>query len=698
MTSDLPDPPVAPVRPHQREFHGDVVTDDYAWLVDKTDPAVLEHLKAENAYADAVMAPMADLQQAIFDEIKARTQETDLSVPYRKGTWWYFSRTEEGRPYRIHCRRPDDGTGRAMVEDDNVEEVLLDENVLAKDHEYLSVGVAAVSPDGRRLAYSIDHEGDEAYVLHVKDLGTGEILADEIPNTSYSLAWSADSGSFFYTTLDATQRPWQVHHHVVGTDPTTDRLVFSDPDERFFVDVSLTRSERLVIIEAGSKLSSEAWLLDADDPTGEPRVVAAREQDHEYTVAHHGEHLYIVSNRGDAPNFAVWRAPLTDPGPASWVPVIPHRDDTRIEAVECFTGHLVVHLRHAAVTGIRIVDLATGDSHELATDEPVSVLGPGTNEEFDTAVYRFGYQSLVTPPTVYEEDLATGERRMLKRQPVLGGYDPSEYASERRWATADDGTEVPISLVWKPGARPAGPAPCVLYAYGAYEISIDPWFSVARLSMLDRGVVHAIAHPRGGGELGRRWYDEGKLLAKPNTFSDVVACARHLIAEGVTAPDRLALQGRSAGGLMAGAVVNLAPELFRVVSAEVPFVDALNTILDPSLPLTVTEWEEWGNPIESADVYRCMQSYTPYENVAPVRYPAILALAGLNDPRVGYHEPAKWVSRLRRTATSATDPDRPVVLRTELGAGHGGPSGRYEAWRDQARVMAFLLWYLTPRS
>jgi oligopeptidase B len=688
-------PPVAKRIPVTRERFGDVAVDDYAWMRDRDDPDLIALLEAENAYTDAVLAPQAALRERIYEEIKSRTQETDLSVPYRKGSWWYYSRTVEGLAYPIHCRMPDDGSGIPVIEPgtdpDPREQVLLDENAVAEGHDYSSLGVLQVSPDGRRLAWSVDHDGDEAHLLHVRDLDTGTDLAEAIPNTSYGFAWAADSRTCFTTTLDATQRPWQVHRHVVGEDPpdgSGDALVHQEDDERFFVNVSLSRSGDLVVIDMGSSVTTEVHLLDAHEPTAAPRVVEPRRQDVEYFVAHHGDDVYVLANDG-APNFALWRAPTATPGRDHWEPVIEHRDDTRLEAVEAFASHLVVPLRKAGLTGLRILDLAGGGERDISFDEAVYTVGPSVNREFTASTYRFGYESLTTPPSVYEERFDGTDRVLLKRQPVLGDFDPDVYDAARLWATAEDGTKVPISLVARKGVPRDGTAPCLLYGYGSYEVSRDPWFSVARLSLLDRGVVFAVAHVRGGGEMGRQWYEDGKFLAKPNSFSDFVACARHLVVERWTSADRLVARGGSAGGLLMGAAMNLAPDAFRAVVAEVPFVDALNTILDPTLPLTVIEWEEWGNPIEDEDVFRCMRGYTPYENIKPVRYPAVLATGGLNDPRVGYHEPTKWVQRLRSTVEA--DPERPILLRMEMGAGHSGPSGRYDAWRKEAEVLAFAL-------
>lgn len=684
MTDAAPTPPAAKRVPVERAHHGDTVVDEYAWLRDRDDPDAVAYLEAENAYTDAVTAPTAPLRERIFEEIKARTQETDLSVPVRKGPYWYYARTEEGLQYPIRCRR---------LGEEGPEEVLVDENALAEGHDYLSLGVLEISPDHRLLAFSTDTEGDEVHVLRLKDLTTGEVLADEIPGTSYGLAWAADSGSFFYTTLDETMRPWRVHHHVLGTDAGDDRLVHQEDDGRFFVTVGATRSEAFVVIHLGSAITSEVRVVPTDRPLDEPRILEPRRHGVEYSIDHHTDRFYVLTNDEGATNFALYQAPVDDPRRVNWRPVIEHREDTRLDDVDAFAGHLVVSQRRDGLTGLRVIDLGGGGGNrDLAFDEAVYTVHAGANPEFDTTDLRFGYESLVTPPSVYDEDLVSGERVLRKRQPVLGGFDPAEYASARLWAAAADGTSVPISLVHRKGVTPDGANPLVLYGYGSYESSVDPWFSVARLSLLDRGVVFAVAHVRGGGDLGRSWYETGKLAAKTNTFTDFVACAEHLCAAGWTNPDRLAARGRSAGGLLMGAIANLAPERFRVIVAEVPFVDALTTMLDPTLPLVEIEREEWGDPLADPEIYRVMKGYSPYDNVSPVRYPAILATAGLNDPRVSYHEPAKWVARLR--ATAAADPERPILLRTELGAGHGGPSGRYDAWRDEAFVLAFICWQL----
>lgn len=696
------EPPTAKRVPTIRRRHGDEVVDEYAWLIDRDDPDTVAYLEAENAYTAAATAHTKDLQQAIFTEIKSRTLESDLSVPVRRGDWWYYSRTEEGRQYATSCRSrtepelPDDPTADLPTPPD--EQVILDQNALAGDSAYFAVGVFDISPDGTLLAYSTDYDGSEKYTLRFRDLTTGDDLADEIPGTYYSSAWSADGSTFFYTTVDAAMRPYRVWRHVLGTPADDDTIVHQEDDERFFVGVGLTRSREYIVISAGSQVTSEARILPATAPEGEFTVVQPREQDVEYGLDHSGRYFYIVHNAG-ARNFELAKAPVDAPGRDNWTPVIGHDDTTRITGVDAFAGHLVVGMRRNGVTGLRVIGLTgdgePGEAHDIAFPEEVRTVGTGANPEFQTGTVRLGYTSLTTPGSVYDYDLATRDLRLRKRQPVLGEFDPSAYTSTREWATAPDGVRVPVSVVHRVDTPLDGTAPALLYGYGAYEHSVDPYFSIARLSLLDRGFVFAIAHVRGGGELGRQWYEDGKLTAKKNTFTDFVAAAEHLVARKYTSRDRLAGRGGSAGGLLIGAVANLAPTTFAALVGEVPFVDALNTILDPSMPLTVVEWEEWGNPVESAEVYTYMKSYSPYENVGAHPYPAILATAGLNDPRVGYHEPAKWVARLRSLGVGA-DGKPPLLLKTEMGAGHGGPSGRYDAWRDEAFVLAFVIDATTP--
>ncbi|HEY1704743.1 MAG TPA: S9 family peptidase [Trebonia sp.] len=697
MSTELPEPPTAKRVPAKRTHHGDTVIDEYAWLTDPKDPETIAYLEAENSYTEAATTGLADLRARIFDEIKARTQETDLSVPVRKGGWWRYSRTEEGKQYSISCRRavrdgevtPPQPEGGAPLDG---EEILLDGNELAEGHDFFSLGALSVSPDGGRLAYSTDFSGNERYTLRVKELATGEVLSDEIPNTAHGCAWSLDGSVLFYTTVDDAWRPYRVHRHVVGTPASDDVVIFEEPDEKFWIGIHLTRSERYLQIDAGSKLTSEVRLLDASDPTGEFTVVAPRRQGVEYDVEHAGDRLLILHNDG-AEDFELATAPLPGQGDtAAWTPVISHSPGTRLLSADAFRDYLVLYYRRDGLTGLRVLPAdGSGEGREITFPEPLYDVGPGSNPEFETSVFRLGYTSMVTPTSVYDYDLATGERTLLKQQEVLPSpegvaYDASGYEQYREWATAPDGTRVPISIVCKKGTPRDGSAPALLYGYGSYEHSMDPYFSIARLSLLDRGFVFAIAHIRGGGEMGRAWYDNGKTLTKKNTFTDFVACAKHLVARKWTSADRLIARGGSAGGLLMGAVANLAPAAFRGIVAQVPFVDALNSILDPSLPLTVTEWEEWGDPLHDPAVYEYMKSYTPYENVRDTEYPAIFALTSLNDTRVLYHEPAKWTARLRATARGG-----PFLLKTEMEAGHGGRSGRYDAWEEEALVLAWII-------
>jgi oligopeptidase B len=683
-------PPIANRLPVERTYHGDTVVDEYGWLADPENPATIAHLAAENAYTEATTAHLAPLREAVFDEIKRRTQETDLSVPVRKGGYWYYARTVAGQQYGIHCRRavadgeqdpPETGDGSPLPG----EEVLLDDNQLAEGHDFFALGTFDVSPDGRWLAYSVDFAGDERFTLRVKDLVTGLVLPDEISGTAYGSAWSADASTLFYLTVDAAWRPHRVWRHRVGAPVDSDELVYEETDERFWVGVGLTRSEQLVLIESHSSVTSEARLIPAAEPTAAARLVAPRRQGIEYEVDHDaaGDRLLILHNDG-AEDFAVAWTPAGDPGP--WHPLLPHTPGVRLTGVDAFAEQVVVSLRRDGLTALRVLPAAGGEPYDIGFPEPIYQVRLGSNPEYHARSLRVQYSSLVTPDSVYDYDLASHELTLRKRQPVLGDFDPAAYVQQREWATADDGTRVPISLVYRKGAVADGPAPCLLYGYGSYESSMDPWFSIPRLSLMDRGVVFAVAHVRGGGELGRRWYEDGKLLAKRNTFTDFVACARHLVDAGWTTPQRLVARGGSAGGLLVGAVANLAPEQFAGIVAHVPFVDPLTTILDPSLPLTVMEWEEWGNPLESPEVYAYMKSYSPYENLGPGPYPPILAVTSLNDTRVRYVEPAKWIARLRAVA-----PGGSYLLKIEMGAGHGGRSGRYDAWREEAFVLAWAL-------
>ncbi len=697
-------PPVPERRPVELTAHGDVRVDDWYWLRDADDPAVIEHLRAENLYTEASTAGLAGLRAALFDEIVARIEETDLSVPARKGPWWYYHRTVEGRDYRLLCRCPASGDEPPPAAPDGTlpgERVLLDENVEAEGHPYFALGVFDVSPDHRLLAYSIDSTGGERHTLRFRNLDGDVDLPEAVTDTSYGSAWVDDATTFLYVRVDDAMRPFQLWRHSVGTDPSLDVLVHEEPDERFYLGVHRTRDDRFVVMTLESKVTSELHLVRTGDPTAGFEVIEPRRQGIEYGVEHDrdgagGDGRLLITTNDGAEDFRLMECPPSSPGRDHWRELIPHRAGTRLEGVDAFAGHLVVYERDGGDARARVVDRATGASTPVDRPEEPSTVWPGSNPEYDSGRVRYEYSSLATPRAVIDLDTSTGRSTVRKRQPVLGDFDRTRYHTERRWAVADDGTRVPLSLVWRSDRHadgvPAG-APCLLYGYGSYEASIDPVFSSLRLSLVDRGFVFAIAHVRGGGELGRRWYEDGKLAAKPHTFSDFVACARALVDDGTTSPDRLVARGGSAGGLLMGAVANLAPELFRAIVAEVPFVDCLTTILDDSLPLTVLEWEEWGNPVTDAHIYEVMKSYSPYDNVRsagpdgrPVRYPDILSTGGLSDPRVGFWEPAKWVARLR-----AANPENRVLLKMELEAGHAGPSGRYDAWRDEAFVYAFIL-------
>ncbi len=691
-------PPAAKRVPVERTHHGDTFIDEFAWLAVKDDPDTILYLEAQNAFTTAQIAAQADLSGAVFDEIKARTKETDLSVPVRNRGWWYYVRTVEGKQYAVRCRRavrPDD-SGPPISEDGaplDGEEVLLDGNELAGASEFFSMGAFDVSPDGTRLAYSTDMAGDERFTLRVKDLRTGQLEPDEIPGTFYGGAWSADGSALFYTTVDDAWRPYRIWRHLLGTPASQDVIVYQEDDAKFDVGVQLSRSERYLIVTAASSLTSEVRLLDANDPTGEFTVVAPRRSGVEYGVEHQAladgdERLLILHNDG-ALNFELAEASLAEP--SKWTPLIAHRDDTRLLGVDAFAGHLVVYLRKDGLTGLRVLR-NDGNAHEIAFPEPIYQVSPAGNPEYDTSSYRFSYVSLVTPGSVYDCDVATGGLTLLKQSAVLPGpdgvaYDPAKYEQHRLWAAAEDGTKIPISLVCRKGTPLDGSSPFLLSGYGSYEISSDPSFSIPRISLLDRGFVCATAHIRGGGEMGRRWYDDGKMLRKINTFTDFIACARHVVAEGWTTPRRLIARGGSAGGLLMGAVANMAPDAFGGIVAMVPFVDALTSVLDPTLPLTIPEWEEWGDPLHDPEVYRYMKSYTPYENVASGgQYPPMLAVTSLNDTRVLYHEPAKWIAKLQADASGG-----PFLLKTEMSAGHGGRSGRYDAWREEAMVLAWII-------
>ena len=671
---DAVQPPVAKIIPHSSTTLGETRIDNYFWLRDRNDPDTVKYLEAENEYTKAQMKHTDALQGKVYSEILGRIQQTDLSVPTKRDDYFYYTRTEEGKQYGIYCRTHGP---------EGKEEVLLDGNAMAEGHKYFRVGNFAASPNHKLLAYSVDYEGDEAYTIHVKNLATGKLLADTIKNTYYSLEWGNDNATFFYTVLDAAKRPYKVYRHTLGVKRNT--LVCHETDERFTVELEKTRSRAYILINIGSALTSEVRYIKADHPKGRFATLLPRVQETEYDVTHHGDSWFIRTNEG-AKTFKLVEAPVKDPTRPNWKEVMAARPEATIEGVTAFKDDLVTEERDRGLIKIRIQNFSTGAAHYIEFTEPVYTASIGANAEYDTKLLRFNYTSLVTPNSVFDYNMATRERELKKQQPVLGGYDPSKYQSERIYATAPNGVKVPISLVYKKGLVQNGKAPMLLYGYGAYGISMDPTFSSDRLSLLDRGMIYAIAHIRGGADLGKPWHEDGRILKKKSTFTDFIACAEHLIAEKYTSPERLAIMGGSAGGLLMGAVTNMRPDLFAVVVAKVPFVDALNTMLDASLPLTVGEYEEWGNPNEK-QYYDYIKAYAPYENVAAKRYPRMLVTAGLNDPRVSYWEPAKWTAKLRAMKKD----HHLLLLKTNMGSGHFGSSGRYEYIKETAFDYAFLL-------
>ncbi len=688
----------------------------------RDDPEVIAHLRAENAYQQEAFQALKPLEDELFAEIKDRIEETDISVPVRRGAWWYFERTREGLDYPISCRVPSTATDETPPTIDPLvtlegEQVVLDENEVARGHDFLSIGVLSVSPDDRWVAVGTDFEGNERHTVTLHALAGQDALDDELVDVYYGFAWANDSRHFFYTRVDDAMRPWQLWRHELGTSPDRDVLVYQEDDEQFNVSVGKSRDDAVVVLLIGSSTTTEVRYLNADEPTSELSVLEARQQGIEYGI----EHFRDAANRN-------WWLKVTNEGatdfrllarlePASeWRELIGHRPGNRLDGIDAFKDFLAISERRDGTATVRIVEVLEGDdpfgtdllarSRSIDAEVSPSTVSLSANVSYETSLLRVDITSLITPHLIADVVAATGEMIVRKQQQVRGGYDPSNYVSGRLWVEASDGARIPVSFVARrdlielsaDAARALTPSPLVLYGYGSYEISIDPAFSSLRLSLLDRGVIFAIAHVRGGGEMGRSWYEMGKLAQKPTTFSDFVAVAHHLIDHQWTTPSRLAIRGGSAGGLLMGAVMDLAPELFRCVVAEVPFVDALTTMLDATLPLTVGEWEEWGNPDESPTAYRTMKSYSPYDNVRALNedgsarvYPHLFAAGGLNDSRVGFWEPAKWVLKLREA-----NPANTAYLKTEMGAGHGGPSGRYEAWRDEAQVLAFILNEITP--
>jgi oligopeptidase B len=673
-----PQPPVAKKIAHETKIHGYTLQDDYFWMREKSNPEVIKHLEAENAYTESVMAPTKDLQETLYKEMLGRIKQTDLSVPARNGPYWYYSRTEEGKQYPYMCRRK--GTMEAP------EEILLDLNALAEGHTFLGLGGYAVSDDAHWLAYSLDTTGYRQFTLYVKDLRSGKVSSEKIERTG-SIVWANDNRTIFYTTEDAvSKRSDKFWRHVIGAG--TSDLIYDEKDELFDVFAGRSLDRKMIFVASFAKTSREYRYLPADQPTGDLRVVVPRQDGHEYDVDHYQGQFYITTNKG-AKNFRVVTAPIADPSEKNWTPFIPHNIAVKIDSLAFFKNHLVVSERERGLNYLRVIDMASRKSHRIETNEPDYAMSLGANPEFDTRTIRYSYQSMVTPPTVYEYDLESKERKLLKQQEVLGGYDPSHYEAKRVWVPARDGTQVPISLIYKKGIKVDGSAPMLLYAYGSYGVSMEPTFSSNRLSLLDRGAIYGIAYIRGGGELGEEWREQGRMMQKLNTFNDFIDSAEYLVKNRYTSSDRLVINGGSAGGLLMGAVVNMRPDLFKAAVAQVPFVDVINTMLDATLPLTTSEYTEWGNPNEKP-AFDYMRRYSPYDNIKPQNYPAMLVQVSLNDSQVPYWEGAKFVAKVREVKKDSN----PVLLKTNLGAGHGGASGRYDALRETAFTYAFMLWQM----
>jgi oligopeptidase B len=654
-------------------------TDDYYWLRDRENPEVISYLEAENAYTEAETAHLKALEEALFEEIKGRIKEDDSSVPYKEGDYFYYTRYEEDKEYPIYARKQ----GALDAE----EQIMLDANVLADGHEYFAVRGREISANQDILAYSVDTVGRRIYTLQFKNLTTGEVLPEEIPEVTGNVAWASDNQTIFYTKQDLTTLRWyQIYRHVLGTDSVNDELVYEEKDDTFSSFVFRTKSKRYILIGSQQTLSSEYRYLDANDPSGTFQIIQPREENHEYNVDHYGDHFFIRTNDG-AQNFRLVKTPVTATEKANWEEVIPHRADVLLENFEMFKDYLVLSERKDGLIRLRVRPWDGSGEHYIAFGEPAYLAYVETNPEFDTPVLRYGYTSMTTPNSVYDYHMATQDKTLMKQDEVLGDFDSARYTTERLYATARDGVQVPISLVYRTDLfEQNGTAPLLLYGYGSYGFSMDATFSSARLSLLDRGFVYAIAHIRGGQEMGRQWYEDGKLLKKKNTFTDFIDSGEYLVTEKYADPERLFAMGGSAGGLLVGAVINMRPDLFTGVVAAVPFVDVVTTMLDDAIPLTTSEYDEWGNPNDST-YYDYMLSYSPYDNVAAKDYPNLLVTTGLHDSQVQYWEPAKWVARLR---AMKTDQNR-LLLKTNMDAGHGGASGRYKRYRETAFQYAFLL-------
>jgi oligopeptidase B len=664
--------------PTRLETHGRVRLDDYYWLRERDNPEVIAYLNAENEYAEKQMAHTKAFEEKLFEEIKARFKQTDMSVPYKRDDYFYYTRYEEGKEYPIYARK------RGSLE--QTEEIMLDVNVLAQGHEFFSVGGSAVSSGQDILAYAVDTQGRRIHTTYFKNLKSGDTLTDVLTEVTENLTWANDNKTFFYSRQDATTlRAYQIWRHVLGTDPSQDQLVFQEDDETFVTYVFKTKTKKYLMVVSAQTVSQEYRYLDANDPYGDFRIFLPRERDHEYHVDHF-EDRFLIRTNDQAKNFRLMTTATDKPEKEHWREVIPHRADVFLGDFEIFKNHLAVEERQRGLTQIRVIPWSDEEEHYLEFQEPTYRAHIGNNPELDTMVLRFEYTSMKTPLSIYDYDMVTRQRTLLKQEEVLGGFNADHYVTERLYARAADGTEIPISIVYLKGTKRDGQNPVLLYGYGAYGFSIDPAFASPRLSLIDRGFVYAIAHVRGGQEFGRPWYEEGKLLKKKNTFTDFIACAEHLIREQFTNPQKLFAMGRSAGGLLMGSVTNMQPDLFNGIVAEVPFVDVVTTMLDPSIPLTTGEYDEWGDPNQK-EYYDYMLSYSPYDNVEKKAYPNLLITGGLHDSQVQYWEPAKWAAKLRELKT---DKNR-LLLKTNMEAGHGGASGRFRRHHETAFSYAFLL-------
>ncbi len=672
-----PKAPMTTKKPKTTNIHGVTLVDDYFWLREKTNPEVMAHLQAEEAYTQEMMRPTLDLQEKLYKEMLSHIKQTDVNVPYRYGNYFYYTRTEEGKQYPIFCRK------KGSL--DAPEEIVLDQNELAKGQKFMSIGAFVPSDDGNLLAYSTDNTGYRQYTLHIKDLRTGELFPERIERVN-NVAWTTDNKTMFYVTEDAvTKRSDKFFKHVLGTDKSD--LIYEEKDELFDIFTFRSRDKAMIFVEAQSKTSTEVRYLPADN-SADLKVVLPRQPEHEYDVDHRDGVFYIRTNRG-AKNFRIVTAPVNDPAEKNWREFIAHRPSVKLDGISLFKDHAVLSEWENGLQELEVVDFKTNKRHRIKFPEPVYAAGLSSNREFKTTVVRYAYNSLVTPNSVFDYDMNTGKTTLLKQTEVPGGFDRTNYQSERTFATASDGTKIPISVVYRKGTKLDGSAPILLYGYGSYGASIPPTFSSNRLSLLDRGVIFAIAHIRGGGELGEEWRQAGRMMNKINTFTDFIAAAEHLVKAKYTSSNRLVIQGGSAGGLLVGAVANMRPDLFKAVISQVPFVDVLNTMLDATLPLTTSEYIEWGNPNEKP-AFEYMKRYSPYDNIAKKNYPAMLVKVSVNDSQVPYWEGAKYVAKLRAMKTD----DNPLLLKVNFGAGHGGASGRYDALRETAFDYAFMLWQM----